>query len=492
MNTSGALGLPELKGFTLATFALVLILRLPLAILAPVISPDGTSYLLVADNIFLNACISISPPDTAACIPHWGGNHLPGYPVFVGLVRHLVGVDPYFITVAQSVLVAAAFARLVFAVGRLVPISGIVIAVGLVSALSPINIPWVRFVLPDALVVAAAAVLFAELCLSIVEGRLRVFTVGVALLCACLLRYDAALLSIPVAIIGFSLHSFREAISRGVIVFLIVSIPVGGFLARNVYQGLPLVPRAGIHDGSLPPVGYLAWGNTWITNLTQAGDMGYPIAEFQYQHILIDPLAYDDKEEKQQVEALINKLKSHIGHALPADIDKAFGKLAADKRARHPLKHYLVIPLKRMTVYWLNPTASFGWPLELSGLLTPEQKMLVTNGSIVDRFGVATEYPLIAIGKAVVFLYRILLVAGICLLLLLPLPIPLKRVRILIWAALSYALIRTVVLSYQPSIDNRYMISGMSLIEFALAIWVYSWLTVRKPTIIAGKHANPL
>jgi hypothetical protein len=492
MNTSDALGLPELKRLSLATFALVLIFRLPLAILAPVISPDSTNYLLVADNIFLNACISISPPDTAACIPHWGGNHLPGYPVFVGLVRQLAGTNPYFVTVVQSALVAAAFARLVFAVGRLVPISGIVIAVGLVSALSPVNIPWVRFVLPDALVVAIAAVLFAELCFSFVEGRLRVLPVGVSLLCACLLRYDAVLLSIPVAIVGLSLHSFGTAIYKGIIIFLIVAIPVGSFLARNVYHGLSLIPQAMMHDGSLPPLGYLAWGNTWITNLTQAGDMGYPIAKSLYGQIVIAPVAYDDAEEKRRVEALLIRLQSHSGQAMPIDIDNAFGRLAAEKRARYPFRQYLVIPLKRMAVYWLNPTASFGWPSELNDLLTPEQRVLATEGNILDKLNVAAQYPLIAIGKGAVFIYRIMLVGGVCLLIFLPLPTPLKRMRILIWAALSYAIFRTFVLSYQPSVDNRYMISGMSLTEFVLAAWVYASLKVRKPDKVTGKQADPL
>jgi hypothetical protein len=492
MNSSVALGLPELKWLSFATFALVLILRLPLAILAPVVSPDGASSILVADNIFLNACISISPPDTAACIPHWGGNHLPGYPFFVGLIRYLAGTDLYFITVVQSVFVAAAFARLVFALGRLVPASNILIAVGLVSALSPINIPWVRFVLPDALVVAATAVLFAELCLSLVDERLKVISVGAALLCACLLRYDAVLLAIPVAIVGLSLHSFRTAISKGFIVFLIVAIPVGSFMARNVYHGLSLVPRPGIIDGSMPPDGYLRWGNTWITNLTQAGGMGYPINKFLYKMIVIDPVAYDNEEEKRQVEALLDKLQSHVGEPMPADIDNAFGRLAAEKWARAPFRHYVVIPLKRMAIYWLNPTASFGWPLELDSHLTPEQRNLATEGSILDQLRVAAEYPFITFGKGSIFLYRILLVAGTCLLMLLPLPTPLKRMRVLIWAALAYAIIRTLVLSYQPSVDNRYMISGMSMAELVLAAWVSAMLKLRKPFNATGKQAGPL
>ncbi|MBT5399653.1 hypothetical protein HOL24_03820, partial [bacterium] len=49
--------------------------------------PDGGGdwdiYSTVAENI-LNGCgVSLSNPESGECVPHFGGNQLPGFPAFV-------------------------------------------------------------------------------------------------------------------------------------------------------------------------------------------------------------------------------------------------------------------------------------------------------------------------------------------------------------------------------------------------------------------------
>jgi hypothetical protein len=466
----------QLYWLAFGVFAATMITRLPLAVYAPVISPDGNATILVAKNIFLNACISLSDPLTAACRPHWGGNHLPGYPLFVGLVRQLFSHDAGAVTVTQTILVALSGSWLVVALGRLILCPGIAFGAVLVTVLSPVQIAWVRFVLPDALFVATTLWLFAELCRSLSGRKLKIISVGLALLAACMLRYDAVVLAVPVAIVGLHLHDTRIALLRGFLVFLIVAVPVSGFLVRNVSQGLALLPNPFMPDGYETPQGYLDWGNTWITNLTQGGDMAYPIISFQYKQINIDPVAYSNEAEREKVEELIRQLRNYEGEGFPIEIDEGFSRLAAKKRLGEPLRHYLVVPMKRMASFWLSPTASFGWPLEIRASLTKEQAHLMTSGKLLERVDVALQYPLISFGKAIVFFYRIILVVAAGVLVVSVITSQMAPNRILLSSALAYAFSRTLVLSYQPSIDNRYMISAMVVVELAGAIGVLTCL----------------
>ena len=57
----------------------------------PKSSGDGATYLKVAENIYYNFCISLSNPETKECVPHWGGNQGPLYPVFISISWFVLG-----------------------------------------------------------------------------------------------------------------------------------------------------------------------------------------------------------------------------------------------------------------------------------------------------------------------------------------------------------------------------------------------------------------
>jgi hypothetical protein len=452
--------------------------RLPLAVMLPVVSPDGETYLTVARNLLEHGCISMSPPESGACVPHWGGNHLPGYPAFVALVWAFLPDTNQSITVVQTLLAALACGRLAQATalstgGWLLPLLA-----GGIAALSPVQVAWSRFVLPDTLSVAAAVWLFAELILSQREDRLRRLTVGLALAAACLLRLDGVLLALPVAIAGFALHPPLAALRRGLVIALIVAVPLGGLTAHNVMQGLSVIPQAGLHDGTPPPHGYLAWGNTWITSLWQGGEMFYPVAQRNYAGIVIDPTAYADETERRKVEDLLAKLRGYQGRPFPADIDQAFGELAAAKVAADPVSYRVELPLRRAATFWFAPQASFGWPIELSNVIDDADRALLTSGSLGERIGVALRYPVPVFGKAAVFGYRLLLVMltlGLMAWTWRRLP---PGTRWLAANFAAFAIWRTAVLSYQTSIDNRYMIPAMAALELMLAMLI--WAAARR------------
>ena len=75
--------------FALGVFAAASIPRLLLVQFFPWFEGDGTVYVAVARNILENACVSMSDPQSAACVPHWGGNQPPGYPAFIAVAWKL-------------------------------------------------------------------------------------------------------------------------------------------------------------------------------------------------------------------------------------------------------------------------------------------------------------------------------------------------------------------------------------------------------------------
>lgn len=462
----------------MAAGLLAAVVRLPLAGGLPVVSPDGVAAMQVAANIVQHGCLSLSDPASGACAPHWGGNHLPGYPGFIAAVWLVSGPCPMAVTLVQGLLVALAVGRLAQAMALFSGHAAIGLAAGLVLALSPVQAAWSRFVLPDALSVAAALWLFAELMLSLRDGRLRLLPVALPVLASCLLRLDGFLIAVAPAVIGFHLHRPVQALWRGLVVALVVALPLSALLVHNVARGLSLVPQTGMLYGDPKPLGYLAWGNTWISSIYQGGAMFYSASQRIYSQIVIDPRAYDSAAERQRVEALLERLHSFDGAPFPAEIDAAFAVIAAEKRRADPLLHYAVLPLQRMTVFWFHPFASFGWPLEFSAKLTASEREALAGGSPVLRAHVVLDHPALFLGKAAVLLYRVLLAA-----LVIGLAAVLWRrmapaERALVAALLAFAVLRTALLSYQTSIDNRYMVSAMAAAEVLLPLLVWRrWIS---------------
>ena len=150
--------------------------------------------------------------------------------------------------------------------------------------------------------------------------------------------------------------------------------------------------------------------------------MAYGVWQFQYQRIEIDPAAYASDDERQTVRALIDQLRSFEGQPFPPIIDQEFARIAAQKRDQNPLKHYLLLPLKRMAVFWFYPNASFGWPLELGPLLSAKDRRKFVHGTITEKLEVVALHPLKVMGKAFIFGYRIILVSLALLVFLLIVP----------------------------------------------------------------------
>ena len=78
--------------------------RLIFVFAAPEFGGDWDIYAVVAENILRGCGVSLSDPSAPACVPHFGGNHLPGFPAFVAMNWFVFGHSEVPIRVIQTLL----------------------------------------------------------------------------------------------------------------------------------------------------------------------------------------------------------------------------------------------------------------------------------------------------------------------------------------------------------------------------------------------------
>lgn len=453
----------------------VFLLRLPFILVSPAVTPDGQTYQTVADNIRENGCVSVSDPGERECVPHWGGNQSPFYPSFIAFVNALGGETVPMALLLQALIyaLAAAYVAIVVDRGTGGPAAGIAVAV--VLAVSPVQVAWPRFLLTETLALAATLLVFAECLRSIEERRLRVVSIAAALVFAVLARYDSILLAIPVAVTGFIAERPFRAVTKGLVIALIVAAPVAAWTARNVGHGLSAMPNTFMKSGEPTPWGLLLWADTWVTDLYVA-QFSYGIANRDYARgrAVIDLGLFETEEERRRVDDLFEELVRHQGKAFPRHVDQGFLELAEWRRARYPLETWVVIPLKRAYFLWANPIHSFAWPVELDAVLSTEDRLLWANGGVAGKLEVALRYPIQALVKAGVTAYRYLLTALALVVLLIIVVRPWTSAYFGIALGAGYAASRVVIIGFQSSLDSRYAVEGYALLEVGMAIAVVS------------------
>jgi 4-amino-4-deoxy-L-arabinose transferase-like glycosyltransferase len=468
---------PDFKWIGLLSALLILVFRVPLAIFAPVISPDSQSYLTVARNIFENGCVSLSLPESGMCIPHWGGNHLPGYPAFAALF----GANPELVLIAQNLFFALAGVYLIYSAYQYWQSQFIAICIGIVLAISPLQFGWGRFVLPDMLSNAVLLFAFAEILQSIRFGKLRWFSLGAAVSIAVFLRYDGILLTIPVAVAGLYIHGFKAGILRGMLVAAVIAVPLAGWWARSISADLGYFPQQRfMSDGSYRPAGYLAWVRSWSGNLYEAANAGYPVANKRYSAISVAENAWNGDHERETVLSLLARLSAFDGEDFPVDLDNEFGKIADDRVRANPARQYVFLPLQRAGAFWFNPYYSFGLPgIELGTALSQEDRIRFLSGSIYVKFKIVLEHPVAVLGKIGLTAYRGLLLGVLIFLVAVLKRTSQKQTRILVGSILGFVLVKVIILSFQESVDSRYLIGVFALLEISLLPGLYLFIRSR-------------
>lgn len=467
----------------LALAALAFLLRLPFVLLAPAITPDGETSVLVAENMRLNGCVSVSDPASGECRPHAGGNQPPLYPAVIAVSHALFGPGEQPVRIFQALVYAAAAAWLARAAALLAGSAVAGWAVGLAMALSPVQIAWPRFLLTESLALAGALWVLAECLLSLHQRRLRALPIVAASLLAIAARYDSVLLAIPVAAVGFILHPPLVALRKGLVMALLLALPIGAWTWRNLHVGLNLRPDTFMKTGEPNPAGFLGWCDVWVTTLYE-GVFSYRAAYREYDEMEVGSGAWNDEAERLRVQALFAELATYTGQPFPQHIDDAFAELAAERKRDHPVQTYLWVPLQRMAFFWLNPIHSFAWPVELDDAMTEQERQRFVEGGFGVKLELALRHADAVAVKLAVAGYRVLLVASALFAAAMAWRGRLGAAAAPFWLGLGYAVFRTVAFAQQSSMDNRYMIEGFAWLEAGLALAFFAlWRRARRPAL---------
>ena len=352
--------------FALGVFAAASIPRLLLVQFFPWFEGDGTVYVAVARNILENACVSMSDPQSAACVPHWGGNQPPGYPAFIAVAWKLTSGAAASPLIIQTLVFSAAATYLALvtknAHGR---VAGIFVAA--VVALSPTLIAWPRMLLTETLAIAAALWVFASLLRSLNTNRMRFSELGIACAAGLFIRYDFILVLFPIVAVAFSIHSFKAALWRAAVLIMIVAIPAGIWTSRNLAAGLSAVrPGAFTVSGAGAPEGVEAWVKSWTLYQYDLPIGLWPLLTESYQEIHPPDRAYMNDVHRQQTLAALAELSSLTpGQPVPQGLYDRFAAFAADRRVARRAEQWVPYPVIRGVAVWANPFASMGWPVEI-------------------------------------------------------------------------------------------------------------------------------
>ncbi len=283
-------------------FFIILLPRILFIFLFPEYGGDYEIYTTVAKNI-LNGCgVSLSDPLSEQCIPHFGGNHGPGYPLFLSVVWALFNNSDYSVRVIQSILYSLSCTWLLYSAYLFTKNKKIILYLAFILALSPLLVAWPRYVQTETLSIAATIYLLAELLLSLSKNKIRIFTIALALIFATWIRLDNIFLTVPVAVTSIYIYGFKNGVIKGIVIAILLAATWGGWTIRNIVVDLPsLIPTDLIMpDGSRSPSGYLKWTKTWITHEYERPGALWGINRKNYDGISIPNRAYSSKEEKNK------------------------------------------------------------------------------------------------------------------------------------------------------------------------------------------------
>jgi hypothetical protein len=158
---------------------------------------------------------------------------------------------------------------------------------------------------------------------------------------------------------------FRVVILGG-IACLLPLLPWALRNAITLHEVQFLAPKNSNLPGELVPYGFMAWEKTWLFRVSDCYRVSWKLNDDVIAIDAIPARAFDSVEEKERVAAILEQYNNDL--TLTAEEDAAFGQLARERTARHPLRRYLLIPAARMFTLWFTPRIEL---IPVSGTVFP-------------------------------------------------------------------------------------------------------------------------
>lgn len=296
---------------------------------------------------------------------------LPGYPAFLAACFAVFGVGNFVPVMGVQVLVdlwtccllAALAARLM---GRRAGLA--VLGVGV---LCPFTANYCAVPLTETLTIFCVALAFYSLerwSAGVRAGRpwnRWLVAIASALAYGMLLRPDEALVVLAVlpamVWIGWRQSGgLARGSGPGLAVAAMVAVPFLLWGVRNwrVFHVVqPLAPRFANDPGEPNPYGFQRWYRTWAIDFKSTVDVywnydGSPVALGD-----LPERAFDNEAQRAET-ARLYRIYNDMG-ASTKPVDDAFGRLADERIAAHPMRYYVTIPALKLADMWLRPRTEY-------------------------------------------------------------------------------------------------------------------------------------
>ncbi len=331
---------------------------------------------------------------------------VPGYPAFLALVYTLTGRtgEParLFVMLAQvladlmTCVVTGALAALLVTLcdPRAKPKRAFIVALWL-AALCPFTANYVAVPLTETWAIFFTAVAMVVLVLVATLGRdqgkevfhqggstnkgywaLTALT-GLVVGIGSLFRPEAPLLLLTILVLlGFWMvrqGEWKRWIRTGFLMACTCAVPLVPWAVRNAitfHEIQPLAPKDATLPGEIDPKGFMAWERTWLYRVRDCYLVPWKLNEESINLDDIPATAFDTPEEKERVADLLEQYNDDL--TLTAEEDAVFAQLARERTARHPLRTYVWIPLRRAVRIWFTPRIEL---IPVSGNVFPLAQM---------------------------------------------------------------------------------------------------------------------
>jgi hypothetical protein len=314
---------------------------------------------------------------------------MPGYPAFLAIVYAIAGrtgesarlpvmLAQVLVDLATCVVIATLAALLVRFCGEQAKTKRVFLFALWLAALCPFTANYVAVPLTEVWTVFLTAVAFVLLALvaartagntvSLPSGRelgekdtwkaaaLAGFVVGVG----ALMRPETPLLLVTTFIaLGFWMIPRGEA-KRWVMLCALMGVacalPLVPWTIRNavtLHEFQPLAPKDTALPSELVPKGFMAWERTWLYRVRDCYLVAWKLDDEEIRMEDLPDSAFDTPEERARVAAVLETYNDET--TWTAEEDAIFAQLARERTARHPLRTYLWIPLRRAERIWFTP-----------------------------------------------------------------------------------------------------------------------------------------
>ncbi|MGH9738606.1 MAG: hypothetical protein ACRD4X_08455 [Candidatus Acidiferrales bacterium] len=301
---------------------------------------------------------------------------VPGYPAFLASIFALAGKSERAAMFAQASLEMLTCFAVALIAARLAPQHArrrVAIAGLWLSALCPFTANYTAAILAETLAIfLTATAIFVLLHTELGADGLHPqaartmfslspwFLAGIIVGFGTLVRPEAPLLLLAAGLVLLVRYwrpvNWPRLIRATVLMAVGLFLPLAPWAARNwntLHKLQFLAPRYGELPGELAPRGFDAWTHTWLWRFRDVFAVSWNLDGARINLADIPSSAFDSPEQRARVAQLLGAYNKTLT-LTPAE-DRAFGEMARERTALHPLRTWVKVPLMRSLALWFAP-----------------------------------------------------------------------------------------------------------------------------------------